>query len=645
MKNKIFSAVMAAVVAVQMCAVSAVFAGDGFSEDFESYEAGGVFAAEGWSGNTEMLSVIYDPITEGVSNKVLQFKNTSWSRSIKKSFDAMDGVSDISFLMAWDNVQSYSHSIAVRSGGNLITRFGVFRGKDSGNHLGVLNKDATLSSGTTDDADLIKIKWWVQDPMIWYNVKIRVDCNSQTFDVVIASKDTVIDEDMMENPENYQGLSHLKDQEFITKEDSDGNKIDTFDSISIDSSTSENPRVAFYDNISVTPFVPVPKYNVTFRDWDGTETTQVIREGKMAEIPENPIRPGYIFDGWFLNGKLYNFETPVTQNIVLEAQYTKRMIALDETFEEYPIDTDIKGQDGWSGGGNADVIDDVLSPGENKVLSLSGISYNVSRTVEPTNGIFDVSYNFNWDDADSIVGQGMYFKCGDTHIARLGIFRNQTDSWRNDFGFYKKDASIGSGTTNGNDYNSIQNGVYPGGYFVKLRFDFTTQTVTAAIAKEEITDNDMADLAAAKEAGKISSYCENIPFLNNAEYLDTIIFEGPYKSNNKIYYDNLYIANIPEKEAVYAINNASWSQDGENVSVSANITKGPENAVIFTAVYNDENELIAADVNRGLSSVSEGETYNYQVQLSTTAADNVKIMVWDKELIPKANIAIAEFVQ
>lgn len=44
---------------------------------------------------------------------------------------------------------------------------------------------------------------------------------------------------------------------------------------------------------------PVPTYTVNFYDWDGSIiSTQTVKEGEDAVLPENPVREGYDFVGW-----------------------------------------------------------------------------------------------------------------------------------------------------------------------------------------------------------------------------------------------------------------------------------------------------------------------------------------------------------
>jgi uncharacterized repeat protein (TIGR02543 family) len=64
-------------------------------------------------------------------------------------------------------------------------------------------------------------------------------------------------------------------------------------------------------------------YTVTF-DTDGGEAIQPkeVVENSKVEAPSKPIKVGYNFKEWQLNGKKYDFNTPVTKNITLKAIWT-----------------------------------------------------------------------------------------------------------------------------------------------------------------------------------------------------------------------------------------------------------------------------------------------------------------------------------
>ena len=66
------------------------------------------------------------------------------------------------------------------------------------------------------------------------------------------------------------------------------------------------------------------KYVVTFDANGGSHVSpQAVDYGSAAVEPDAPKRSGYRFTGWYLNGDLYDFDTPVTHNITLTAGWKK----------------------------------------------------------------------------------------------------------------------------------------------------------------------------------------------------------------------------------------------------------------------------------------------------------------------------------
>ncbi len=67
-----------------------------------------------------------------------------------------------------------------------------------------------------------------------------------------------------------------------------------------------------------------PKFTVKFNNDDNTEiTTKTVEEGSKVSKPTNPTKDGYKFVDWLYNHEPFNFDTPITQNIVLTARYEK----------------------------------------------------------------------------------------------------------------------------------------------------------------------------------------------------------------------------------------------------------------------------------------------------------------------------------
>ena len=49
-----------------------------------------------------------------------------------------------------------------------------------------------------------------------------------------------------------------------------------------------------------------------------------MEHGKTATRIKNPEVNDYVFKGWYLNGQLYDFNTPVTSDITLVAQWVTK---------------------------------------------------------------------------------------------------------------------------------------------------------------------------------------------------------------------------------------------------------------------------------------------------------------------------------
>ena len=68
----------------------------------------------------------------------------------------------------------------------------------------------------------------------------------------------------------------------------------------------------------------LPFYTVTFNSHGGSSVeAQIIEEGNIITKPEDPVRDGYEFAGWELDGYVYNFDSPVNKDIVLVATWAE----------------------------------------------------------------------------------------------------------------------------------------------------------------------------------------------------------------------------------------------------------------------------------------------------------------------------------
>ena len=64
------------------------------------------------------------------------------------------------------------------------------------------------------------------------------------------------------------------------------------------------------------------EYNVSFDSVGGTMISNiVVKEDGTIEKPADPQKEGYKFSGWYYNGELFDFSTPITEDVKLEAKW------------------------------------------------------------------------------------------------------------------------------------------------------------------------------------------------------------------------------------------------------------------------------------------------------------------------------------
>ena len=67
-----------------------------------------------------------------------------------------------------------------------------------------------------------------------------------------------------------------------------------------------------------------PKYEVSFDSNGGTIVASIIvNKNGLAIKPEDPTRENYVFAGWYYNDELFDFSTPITGDIKLEARWVE----------------------------------------------------------------------------------------------------------------------------------------------------------------------------------------------------------------------------------------------------------------------------------------------------------------------------------
>lgn len=78
-------------------------------------------------------------------------------------------------------------------------------------------------------------------------------------------------------------------------------------------------------NMTLTAKWEINKYTVSFDSKGGTKVDpQVVEHGSTADKPKNPHKNDYTFKGWYLDGKKFDFSTPITGDITLVARWTTK---------------------------------------------------------------------------------------------------------------------------------------------------------------------------------------------------------------------------------------------------------------------------------------------------------------------------------
>ena len=84
-------------------------------------------------------------------------------------------------------------------------------------------------------------------------------------------------------------------------------------------------KVVTTSKIITTTTTTQAKYAVIFNRNMGSDVTTIyVNKGGIVGKPANPVREGYVFAGWYLDGELYEFNTPVKSNIILIAKWVRK---------------------------------------------------------------------------------------------------------------------------------------------------------------------------------------------------------------------------------------------------------------------------------------------------------------------------------
>ncbi len=82
------------------------------------------------------------------------------------------------------------------------------------------------------------------------------------------------------------------------------------------------------------------KHTVTFKTNGGSEIKNIsVKNGSKLEDVEEPKKDGYVFDGWYLEGEEFDFNTKIDEDMTLVAKWVKVEITDEKTLEIEPTTT------------------------------------------------------------------------------------------------------------------------------------------------------------------------------------------------------------------------------------------------------------------------------------------------------------------
>ena len=161
------------------------------------------------------------------------------------------------------------------------------------------------------------------------NVKNYVD-NDKTGKEVEEINDNVV----IEISYNFDSKEDIK---VYREHDGEAQALST-DSVGSDGTykiDKDNGKIYVYTKKFSTfavAYKPLTYYTVTINDGTNTNTVKV-KAGEKVAKPADPVKEGYVFKGWFLNGNTstpYDFDSPVTSNITIKAGWITAKEAADE---------------------------------------------------------------------------------------------------------------------------------------------------------------------------------------------------------------------------------------------------------------------------------------------------------------------------
>lgn len=371
-------------------------------------------------------------------------------------------------------------------------------------------------------------------------------------------------------------------------------------------------------------YVKVNTYTVKFNSDGGSKVNnQTIKTGEKVKEPENPTKEAFIFDGWYLNNKKYDFASEVTKNITLVAKWKE-----DPNVERYTVKFD---SDGGSKVADQRVI-------ENKLVK------------EPTAPTKDNQMFVEWQldnkkyDFNTKVTKDITLKAKWRDLEKVTVI------FANDDGSVYLTSSVLEGNTISKPADPVKNGyTFKEWQLNNKAFDFKTKimqsiTLKATFTKDPVkytvtfNSNGGTNVASqtVTEGGKATKPAN--PTKENNTFIGWFNGETEYNFNNPVN-SNITLTAKWEEVVTYTV---TFDTKGGTTVASQKIEKGktatrPTNPTKSDNTFknwllNGNPYDFSSAVNSDITLTADWEEKVYKISsecVSNTTCVDVTLTVWD----------------
>ncbi|UTX51911.1 InlB B-repeat-containing protein [Leucobacter aridicollis] len=274
------------------------------------------FDPQNGSDPTEIQVADGDPVAQPADPTREGFTFIGWTlQDVDYDFDS-PVTSDITLVAQWEEIPVVTHTVTFDpDNGEATSTESVVDGGSVAKPADPV-KDGFAFTGWTLDgepyefskavtADITLVAAWEEVPAVTHVVTFDPDNGDEVSTV------TVVDGELVAQPSDPVREGH------------------TFAGWTLNGEPYDFATPVTADTTLLASWEPVGAKNhtVTFDPDNGqASTTVTVADGKAVAKPADPVRDGYTFTGWTLNGAVYDFSSPVTTDLTLVAAWKTAVV-------------------------------------------------------------------------------------------------------------------------------------------------------------------------------------------------------------------------------------------------------------------------------------------------------------------------------